>query len=748
MKKYMKFFALLTAIAALFAALSVGAYADEPENDPFNMALTFSPETQLVVYIDGEWSDALSDTYGYGESVTLAAPDVENKAFAYWEADGSVISYAKELKLTVNANTTLFAVYANNAPTAEAVAGFTSITRSADGNSIAFNAIASGDKAGFVFSTKTTGNNLKIDGKDVMNVEAVKLTESLTKIPQSVIDGNNCYSYKLKPESDDTVYHVRAYVTVNGETTYGDVKDVKLSELQSGVSMVANLEGFEQGIGDDLAKLTEGMHTVTYYANGGVGAPLTQAYKGTSVALRSNTFTRDGYTFNGWSTTPGGSALYADGQSVSFSEDAVLYAQWKLVYVPDGEITVDAPISGEDETVNVTVDVLDDTAKVTGANIDKVLAAEAVGTVTIDVSALPENVNELVIPKALLTKIADAAADETNDADGLEVKLPNGTVSFDAQALAAIEQQTIGNNLRIVLDQIEESGLNEAQRSAVAEMEVCAVYDAYMTSNGQRISDFDGGTATVRVPYTLAQGQQPAGVTVWYIADDGARTQMPSRYARGMAEFEVLHFSNYVIAYDAEKVAECPKDDTCPMSAFTDLDPAAWYHDGVHFALESGILKGMGNGKFAPDAQLTRAMLVTILYRVEGEPMIRSGMPFSDVTERDWYAMAVSWAESQGYVTGYGNGKFGPNDPVTREQLATILYRYAQSKGMGFTGMWMFLLDYPDAAEVSAWADEAVHWCVMKGIINGKDGALAPKSGATRAEAATMIQRFCALIAE
>ena len=749
MKKYMKFFALLTAIAALFAALSVGAYADEPENDPLNMALTFSPETQLVVYIDGEWSDVLSDTYGYGESVTLAAPEVENKTFAYWEADGSVISYAETLKLTVNANTTLFAVYAASETTEKPVAGFTSITRSTDGEQIVLQAIASGETAGFVYSTTATGDALVIGGTGVTNVAAVKLDDNITTIPQCALDGNNCYSLMITPDSADTVYHVRTYVTDGGEPAYGDVKDVKLSELQSGVSMIANLEGFEQGIGDDLAKLTEGMHTVTYYANGGVGAPLTQAYKGTSVALRSNTFTRDGYTFNGWSTTPGGSALYADGQSVSFSEDAVLYAQWKLVYVPDGGITVDAPVSGEDETVNVTVDVLDGTAKVTGANIDKVLAAEAVGTVTIDVSALPENVNELVIPKALLTKIADAAADETNDADGLEVKLPNGTVSFDAQALAAIEQQTIGNNLRIVLDQIEESGLNEAQRSAVAEMEVCAVYDAYMTSNGQRISDFDGGTATVRVPYTLAQGQQPAGVTVWYIADDGARTQMPSRYARGMAEFEVLHFSNYVIAYDAEKVAECPKDETCPMAAYDDLNLTKWYHDGVHFCLENGLMNGVGGGKFDPNGATSRAMIVTILYRLEGEPAVTGENPFSDVADGKWYTDAVIWAAENKIVEGYGNGTFRPAADITREQLATILYRYAQYKGEDVSvGEDTNILSFEDAFEWSDWSVKALQWAVGSGIINGKDGKIVAKGNASRAEAATMIQRFCALIAE
>ena len=96
----------------------------------------------------------------------------------------------------------------------------------------------------------------------------------------------------------------------------------------------------------------------------------------------------------------------------------------------------------------------------------------------------------------------------------------------------------------------------------------------------------------------------------------------------------------------------------------------------------------------------------------------------------------------------YGNGRFDPTGDITREQLAAILYRYEQSKGGGFVGAWMFLLDYPDAAEISSWADEAMHWCVMNGIINGKDGKLVPGGDASRAEAATMLMRYCTKTAE
>ena len=190
---------------------------------------------------------------------------------------------------------------------------------------------------------------------------------------------------------------------------------------------------------------------------------------------------------------------------------------------------------------------------------------------------------------------------------------------------------------------------------------------------------------------------------------------------------------------------ECQQDAACPISAFTDADPKAWYHDGVHYVLDNGIMNGTGGGKFEPNTATTRAMVVTMLWRMEGQPEADHAMTFADVESGAWYAGAVRWAASNGIVSGYSDAAFGPNDSITREQLATILYRYAQSKGQGFTGSWMFLLDYPDAAEVSEWADEAMHWMVMNELIQGMDGKLNPRGEATRAQIATILMRYDAL---
>ena len=412
--------------------------------------------------------------------------------------------------------------------------------------------------------------------------------------------------------------------------------------------------------------------------------------------------------------------------------------------------TVTVPVSGSENSVNVSVTVSGSSATVRNESIDAVISdAAETGTVTIDVSNVGRTVTNAVIPAAMVEKITDAVADENNDADGLEVKLSTGAVTFDATALEAIAEQMTGRDLRLNLDSIGENRLNTAQRTAVNDLNVEGVYDAYMTSNNVRISDFKGGKATVSVPYALKEGQIARGIVVWYVAEDGARTRMPSRYADGFTAFDVPHFSNYVIAYDEALAAACPRDDTCPISAFTDASATEWYHDGVHFVLENGIMFGMGGGLFAPGSSTSRAMMAQILWNMEGKPVVNYAMSYTDVSGEAWYAEAVRWVSAEGIMDGYGGGKFGPNDAMTREQLAAIVYRYAKYKGVDVSvGEDTNILSYDDVSEVSEWAIPAMQWAAGSGAVGGRTAStLNPKDSATRAEIATIIMRYCTQIA-
>ena len=193
------------------------------------------------------------------------------------------------------------------------------------------------------------------------------------------------------------------------------------------------------------------------------------------------------------------------------------------------------------------------------------------------------------------------------------------------------------------------------------------------------------------------------------------------------------------------KVGEgCAKDGTCPISAFNDADPKAWYHDGVHWALDEGVMNGVGNGRFAPDSATSRAMIVTMLHRMEGEPKAEKAMTFKDVPAGQWYTEAIRWAAENGIVKGYSAEKFGPEDDLTREQLVTILERYAAYKGFDVSGgEAAYLTGYTDADKISDWAVKAFRWAVAAGIIRGTtQTTLSPQSKATRAQVATMLLRY------
>lgn len=188
----------------------------------------------------------------------------------------------------------------------------------------------------------------------------------------------------------------------------------------------------------------------------------------------------------------------------------------------------------------------------------------------------------------------------------------------------------------------------------------------------------------------------------------------------------------------------CDGGKDCPSAPFTDVDTAKWYHLSVDYVLTHKMMNGVSSRAFAPNANLTRGMLVQILYNLEGKPK-GTAANFSDVQADTWYAEAVGWAASNKVVTGYADGTFRPNAAVTREQAAAILYRYAQSKGIDVSvGENTNILSYVDVQQASEYAIPALQWAVGAGVLNGKNGGrLAPTGTATRAEIAAIMQRWC-----
>lgn len=194
---------------------------------------------------------------------------------------------------------------------------------------------------------------------------------------------------------------------------------------------------------------------------------------------------------------------------------------------------------------------------------------------------------------------------------------------------------------------------------------------------------------------------------------------------------------------ETEETDKTEETTTPETVAFSDVSESDWFYRGVSYVVENGMMNGVGENQFAPNAPLTREMLAVVLYNMEKQPESTGVNPFADVKADMWYTDAIVWANANGIVAGYDDSTFGLGDSITREQLASILYRYAQMKGYDVTEK-ADLTGYADSAAISGYAVEAMQWANANGIVNGMTATtLAPQGTATRAQVATMLMSFC-----
>ncbi|MDR2355249.1 MAG: S-layer homology domain-containing protein [Clostridiales Family XIII bacterium] len=241
---------------------------------------------------------------------------------------------------------------------------------------------------------------------------------------------------------------------------------------------------------------------------------------------------------------------------------------------------------------------------------------------------------------------------------------------------------------------------------------------AAFTLKGFYSYDANGNYAGI-APYSVASATSPVG---------GAGAVIPESKAE-----------------EEEEATDSPAGAIASLP-FSDVTAANWFYDAVKYVYDKGLFTGVSSGTFSPDTSMNRAMMVTVLYRLAGSPAADTDGAFNDVTDGSWYAEAVNWAANSGVASGYGDGRFGPLDNITREQLAAMLLRFA-----GLTGSAAQVnadLDrFDDAADISPWATDAMRWAVGTGLIQGTDaGLLNPRREATRAELATIVARYCELI--
>ena len=270
------------------------------------------------------------------------------------------------------------------------------------------------------------------------------------------------------------------------------------------------------------------------------------------------------------------------------------------------------------------------------------------------------------------------------------------------------------------------------------------------SSSGVTVSNTSHGRVTVS-PASPKTGDR---VVLTPKPDDGYQLSSITAVDRTGKEISLTQRSDGTYTYTQPsgrvtvraQFEEIPQEEPAAPS-FQDVRSGDWYYDAVAYVAQRGLMSGTGANTFSPDASTTRGMIVTILYSLEGKPSAGTSS-FQDVASSAWYAQAVAWASANGIVSGYSAAAFGPEDPITREQMAAILYRYAQYKGYDVSGRGD-LASFQDGAQLSAYAQEAMAWAVDQGLISGMgQNMLAPQAGATRGQVAVILSSFCQNVVE
>ena len=383
------------------------------------------------------------------------------------------------------------------------------------------------------------------------------------------------------------------------------------------------------------------------------------------------------------------------------------------------------PTTGE-TVITPSVTVTGDTANATVKNDDVTTAVDAAtktgaDNVTVKVETDKDvDAAKVTISKTNLNKIAA----DTNA--GLVLDTPAGSVTIPNSALDTIVSQS-NTNVEFSITQKSAADLTDTTVDAADAI----IVEVSITSSGKAITSFGGKSVTIGIPVdnTYVEGQS---YRVVIISADGSTETVYGKCAKAdgklAVQVETTHLSTFVVTHKT------------PMT-FTDVS-THWALDAISYAWDNDLMNGVGDNKFDPEGTLNRAMLVTILYRLEGEPAVTAANPFTDVPAGQWYTNAIIWAAENKIVDGYGNGLFGPLDEITREQMAKMLFAYTQFKKYDTTKA-NDLAAYTDASSVSTWALESMKWANAEGLITGTTTTtLNPGGNAKRAEAATILMRY------
>ena len=449
-------------------------------------------------------------------------------------------------------------------------------------------------------------------------------------------------------------------------------------------------------------------------------------------------------------------------------------AFFDCIYVQDNTAGINAfPVAGNFK-IGDKVRVTGTTSSYQGerqlavTKIEKIADAEAPAPVEVTAAQINDGsvLGSLVKIKGTITRVEEAEGKiqtiMVKDAAGNEARVfIDGYITKDTE----VENAVVGNLVEAVgLASYDNTFVLSDGTPVYPRIRIRNRADVVCTAGETPVETWsityvtDGGTINGEYPTTYTKGTVtvlPTNVTKpgytflgWFTAySGGVQVKQIEATETGEKTFYARWQKNVLppppITPGTPSAPVTPAKPAAPVGLpFADVSGSDWFYNDVRYVYEKGIMDGTGIDRFSPNAPLTRAMIVTILYRMAGSPSVSGSSDFTDVAAGKWFAKAVAWAAANGIVNGYGSGLFGPNDPVTREQLAAILYRYAVYGGMTAVTLEENLGGFADTAQLSAYAIQAMNWAVGQGLINGSGSNLVPKAQATRAQVAAIIHRY------
>ena len=398
----------------------------------------------------------------------------------------------------------------------------------------------------------------------------------------------------------------------------------------------------------------------------------------------------------------------------SNTEVATVDANGKVTAEGEGEATITVTTADGGKTATCAVTVTAAPVPVSGVSLNKDSTSLTVGdTETLTATVAPDNATNRAVTWA--------------SSNPSVAKVENGVVTALACGTAVITATT-------------QDGNHTATCAVTVRPDIPPANPNYRIT----VEATQGGTVTAD-PTAAKAGTT---VTLTPVPDRGYQVgavAVTDRFGDAVAVTEQAD-GTYTFTMPNGQVTVTVTFEQAPLP-FHDVTEGDWFYDAVRCAYENSLMDGVGDNLFAPNSQTTRAQLVTILHRLAGQPAVSGDLIFTDVEAGTWYADAVAWAAENGIVNGTTDTTFAPGEDITREQLVTVLYRYAESKGYDVSAS-ADLSGYPDAGQVQDYAQPAMAWAVAEGIVEGVDGNLNPTGDATRAQIATILMRFCEGVAK